>query len=184
MKSSFWRAEEAYPYPPNMTREEVLAKFHFCLEGLGWKHYETGVGYAATTPFTLRSTGETVEVEIGQSEIFLKSSGGSSILALSSRSVHRSNLETLMDAFRLQSTIAPVFNHEEFFEKTGKAFALLRAGVLDEQEFQATKSRALTNLDKRTLAMPATQFLMGIVPLVDSGAVTREELESIKKRIL
>jgi hypothetical protein len=184
MKTTLKSAEETIPFPPGMSREEVLGKFRIVLKELGWSFAENRGGYSATTPLTLKSTGETVEIEISRMEITINSHGGMATFALTSKKYHIANVESLINGFLAISSVASTFDHVEFINKTQKAFALMQAGILNATEFHQTKMRSLNNLSRNSLSIPPTAFLMDLVPLMEAGAITREELNAIKANIL
>ena len=184
MRTTLKSAEDTMAFPAGMSRENVLEKLRIVLTKIGWTFTPTRGGFSATTPLSMKSTGEKVDVEVGSNDITVRSSGGQAVFALTSKKFHVANVELIFSELLSISSVAAVFNHNEFLDKIQKSYILSQAGVLDPAEFKQTKTIGIQNLSRNSLSVPATAFLMELAPFIEAGAITMDELATIKQRIL
>lgn len=75
-------------------------------------------------------------------------------------------------------------NGVDIIDKLSKLHRLHVAGMLAENEFLAQKSAVIGELATKKLLGDSTDFLARLIPLRESGGVSEEEVQKIKKLVL
>jgi TM2 domain-containing membrane protein YozV len=98
---------------------------------------------------------------------------------------YKTNQDTQATALAAENRhVANTIDIDEFAQPIQKAYQLFKNDLLSQEEFTARKK---TTIDELALKKPrhgADEFLLGLIPLIKSGALTADEAKAIKTHVL